>query len=48
MWYAVSATDPGTYVATAAFLALVAAAASYVPARRAMRIDPMLALRQEA
>ena len=48
MLYGVSATDPATYVATAALLALVAAAACYVPARRAMRIDPMLALRQEA
>jgi putative ABC transport system permease protein len=48
MLYGVSATDPATYVATSALLALVAAAASYVPARRAMRIDPMRALRQEA
>jgi putative ABC transport system permease protein len=45
--YGVTATDPATYVAVAAFLAAVAVAASYVPARRAARSDPVKALRAE-
>ena len=45
--YGVTAGDPLTYMGVAALLGLVAAIAAHVPARRAARVDPMVALRAE-
>ena len=45
--FGVRSTDPLTFVAIAALLTLIALLASYIPARRAARIDPMVSLRCE-
>jgi len=45
--YSVRPTDPATFAAVSLLLAAVAFLSCYIPARRAMRIDPMVALRYE-
>ena len=45
--FGVSARDPITFIAVAAIMLFVAFAASFIPARRAMLVDPIMALRYE-
>jgi putative ABC transport system permease protein len=45
--FGVNATDPLTFGAVAAILLAVAFTATYIPSRRALRVDPIMALRAE-
>ena len=45
--FGITPTDPATFAAMLLVLGIVAALAGYIPARRASRIDPLVALRTE-
>lgn len=47
MLFGIEPRDPFTFASVAALFAVVALIASYLPARRATRVDPMVALRGE-
>jgi ABC-type lipoprotein release transport system permease subunit len=47
MLFGLSPLDPTTFIAVSVMFALIATIASYVPTRRALRVDPATALRAE-
>jgi putative ABC transport system permease protein len=47
MLYQIDAADPATFAGAAVLVLIVAALAALIPARRAMGVDPMIALRHE-
>jgi putative ABC transport system permease protein len=46
MLFEVESSDPASYIATATLLLMIAGVACYIPARRAMRVDPMVTLQE--
>jgi ABC-type antimicrobial peptide transport system permease subunit len=47
LFFGVTATDPATYVLVAGAIVFMGLAATWLPARRATRVDPVIALRAE-